>query len=168
MLAPNLETEIVSSRVFKVSKEQIFNAFSDPAKLKEWWGPKGFTNTFHEFDFQVGGTWRYTMHGPEKGNYENEAVFLKIEPPYLIAWDRITQPYFQMEIRIEEVDDSQSKLHFVMKFYSVEVKNKLINFVPEKNEENFDRLKTLLKQPQSFFTHNLIIMSKSSAVCITF
>ncbi|WP_228851812.1 SRPBCC domain-containing protein [Aegicerativicinus sediminis] len=146
LLEPHPETEIVSSRVFNCTASKLFEAFSNPDNLKQWWGPNGFTNTFHQFDFRVGGNWKFTMHGPEVGNYENEVVFLKIDPPNLIAWDRITQPYFQMLITIEEMDQSSSKLSFIMKFYSAEVKNKLLNFVPEKNEENFDRLETLLKQ----------------------
>ena len=48
--------EIVSSRVFKIGRDLLFNAWSDPQFLARWWGPKGFTNTFHEFDFRQGET----------------------------------------------------------------------------------------------------------------
>lgn len=34
--------------------------------LKNWWGPDGFTNTFHEFNLRPNGKWILTMHGPEK------------------------------------------------------------------------------------------------------
>lgn len=72
------ENEIVSTRVFEVNKETLFKAWSDPNHLKNWWGPKGFTNTFREFDFRVGGKWSFTMHGPDKGHYQNECEFIKI------------------------------------------------------------------------------------------
>lgn len=56
------DCEIVSSRVFDVKIEKLFRSWSDPNHLKNWWGPKGFTNTFHEFDFRVGGKWSFVMH----------------------------------------------------------------------------------------------------------
>ncbi len=96
ILSTNPDTEIISKRIFAVSRERLFRAWSEPEQLKSWWGPKGFTNTFHEFDFRVGGRWRLTMHGPEKGNYENECEFIKIEKPSLIAWKRYSQPLFQV------------------------------------------------------------------------
>ena len=48
------ESEIVSTRFFKVPRKQLFKAWSEPEHLKNWWGPNGFTNTFNEFDFRVG------------------------------------------------------------------------------------------------------------------
>src|SRR5687767_2829332 len=87
---------INSSRIFNWSRKLVFRAWSDPEQLKKWWGPAGFTNTFHEFDFRVGGRWRFDMHGPEKGNYANECEFIEIEEPSLIAWKRISKPLFQV------------------------------------------------------------------------
>ena len=52
------EREIVSARVFDVPRERIFSAWTDPAHLAHWWGPKGFRNSFHEFDLRPGGNWR--------------------------------------------------------------------------------------------------------------
>ena len=95
--------EILTSRVFEQELTQVFRAFSDPVLLSEWWGPKGFTNTFHEFDFRPGGKWRFTMHGPEKGNYENECEFVIIDPPRLITWKRHSKPLFNVVIKLEEI-----------------------------------------------------------------
>ncbi|MGB5026600.1 MAG: SRPBCC domain-containing protein, partial [Saprospiraceae bacterium] len=59
------DCEIVSSRIFSAHRELVFRAWSEPNHLKNWWGPAGFTNTFNEFDFRVGGKWRFIMHGPD-------------------------------------------------------------------------------------------------------
>ncbi|WP_415581974.1 SRPBCC family protein [Flavobacterium longum] len=143
---PSPEREIISSRIFHWSKEKIFAAWSDPDWLQKWWGPKGFTNTFHVFDFTPGGHWKLTMHGPEKGNYENESVFQEIIPGELIYWHRLTQPYFNVVVTFEKVDDDHTKLVFRMIFPSEEGRAKVIQFVPAANEENFDRLEQVLKQ----------------------
>lgn len=138
------KSEIVSSRIFNFQKELLFKAWSEPEHLKNWWGPAGFTNTFHQFDFKVGGKWVFTMHGPEKGNYQNECEFIKIDEPHLIAWQRISQPLFQILATFEEVNPNQTKLVFKMLFETAQECSKLKPFVVDKNEENFDKLEVEL------------------------
>ena len=60
------ECEIRSSRIFNASPEDVFRAWTEPDLLAAWWGPAGFTNTFHEFNPQPGGRWKFTMHGRRK------------------------------------------------------------------------------------------------------
>lgn len=112
--------------------------------LKNWWGPDGFTNTFHEFNLRPNGKWILTMHGPEKGNYENESVFKTVEPLQLISWTRISKPIFDMEVGFEKRSDSTTKISFRMIFETAEECDKIKAFAIPKNEENFDRLENLL------------------------
>lgn len=140
------ECEIVSSREIHATPEVVFQAWTDPSILQKWWGPKGFTNTFKEFDLRPGGKWVFTMHGPEKGNYENECMFLKIENPNLIAWDRISQPLFRVVTTFEKTTSGTTHLIFRMQFDNKNDCDKLRKFVPEKNEENFDKLEAVLQQ----------------------
>lgn len=139
------DSEIVSSRIVNFSREFVYRAWTEPDHLKKWWGPKGFTNTFNEYDLQVGGKWSFIMHGPDKGNYPNECEFIKIEKPSLIAWQRHSKPLFQVLVTFEEVSNEKTKIVFKMLFNSVEECNKLKPFVVDKNEENFDRLESELK-----------------------
>lgn len=140
----NPDCEIVSSRIFKFPRVLLFRAWSEAEHLKNWWGPTGFTNTFHEFDFRVGGNWRFTMHGPDKGNYENSVEYVKIEVPSLIAWKRHSKPLFHVLAAFEELDTNSTKLVFKMLFDTAEECNKLKAFVVDKNEENFDKLEAEL------------------------
>jgi uncharacterized protein YndB with AHSA1/START domain len=39
------------SRIFPYSPEKVFSKYSDPDALARWWGPHGFANIFHSFDF---------------------------------------------------------------------------------------------------------------------
>lgn len=137
--------EILSSRTFAVSQDILFRAFSNPQNLRNWWGPKGFTNTFHEFDFRVGGQWRFTMQGLEKGNYENHCEFTQIEEPTFIAWKRYSKPLFHVVFSFEKITDNQTKLIFRMIFETEEECNKIKPFAVDKNEENFDKLEQELK-----------------------
>ena len=60
-----LDREIVSTRTLDLPRSLVFQAFSDPDHLAHWWGPRGFTNTFHAFDLRPGGVWTFVMHGPD-------------------------------------------------------------------------------------------------------
>jgi uncharacterized protein YndB with AHSA1/START domain len=42
--------ELVLSRVFDAPRELVFQAWTDPKHLAQWWGPKGFTNPVCEVD----------------------------------------------------------------------------------------------------------------------
>lgn len=141
--------EIYSSRVLNAPLENVYQAFANPNHLKQWWGPKGFTNTIHEFDLRPGGNWKLTMHGPEKGHYENASIFKKVEPLKLISWTRVSQPLFDMEITFKKQEDSKTEIAFHMIFKTVKECEKIKSFVLPKNEENFDRLELELLKIKS-------------------
>lgn len=84
------------------------------------------------------------MHGPEKGNYENEVEFLVIDHPNLIAWDRISKPLFRVVATFKDVGDGNTLLTFQMQFATKEECDKIRKFAPDKNEENFDKLEQVL------------------------
>jgi uncharacterized protein YndB with AHSA1/START domain len=136
---------VLSTRIIDFPRELVFKAWTDPAHLANWWGPKGFTNSFHEFDLKPGGKWVLTMHGPNGGNYENESVFEKIIPPELIIWNRNSKPLFRVEASFEALGN-KTTIIFKMIFPTAEDRNKVINFVPASNEENFDRLEAELSK----------------------
>ncbi len=136
--------QIFNSRQLNTPIDKVYNAFSNPELLKLWWGPHGFTNTIHEFDLKPGGNWILTMHGPEKGNYENSTVFKIVEPQKLISWTRKSQPYFDMDVAFEKIDETITTIFFRLTFDSAETCEKMRPFVEPKNEENFDRLESLL------------------------
>ncbi len=138
------DCEIVTTRIVSASINLAYKAWTDPTHLKNWWGPAGFTNTFNEFDLRPGGKWIFIMHGPDKGNYQNECEFIEIDKPNLIAWKRISKPLFQVLVKFEEVSSEKTKIVFKMIFDTPEECNKLKPFVVDKNEENFDKLEVEL------------------------
>jgi uncharacterized protein YndB with AHSA1/START domain len=151
ILTTTPECEIISTRIFSFPRELVFRAWSEPDHLKNWWGPAGFTNTFIEFDFRVGGKWSFIMHGPDKGNYANECEFIKIEKPTLIAWKRHSKPLFQVVATFEDLIQDKTKVVFKMLFETADECNKIKKFVVDKNEENFDKLETELTRMKGAF-----------------
>lgn len=140
------DCQIVSSRMVNAPLAFVYKAWTDPEYLSKWWGPAGFTNTFHEYDFRVGGKWKFTMHGPDnQGNFENESVFLQIESPDAIAFHHVSPPEFKIAATFESLSANETEITFRMVFDTPEQCEKIRSFAPEKNEENFDRLEEVLK-----------------------
>lgn len=136
--------EIYSEREINTSLENLYDLFSMPDFLKKWWGPEGFTNTFHEFDLRPEGKW-LTMHGPDSVNYENSAIFNTVKPLEMVSWTRLSQPLFNMEVGFKKMSQTRSKISFRMIFKTSEDCDNIKAYVLPKNEENFDRLEKLIK-----------------------
>jgi uncharacterized protein YndB with AHSA1/START domain len=138
------DREIVSTRVFDAPPELLFEAFSDPDHLAKWWGPKGFTNTFQEFDMRPGGLWRFVMHGPNGVDYENESVFVEIaKPERIVVHHRKPVHEFQMTITFAD-EDGKTRLTWRMLFTSAAECDRVKAYAVEANEQNFDRLEAEL------------------------
>jgi len=80
------DREIVLTRVFDAPRELVWDAWTDPQQVVQWWGPRGFTTTIHEMDARPGGIWRHTMHGPDGTDYPNECNFIELVKPERIVY----------------------------------------------------------------------------------
>lgn len=136
------ERTVVSTRLFDTNVLQMFDAWTNPVKLAKWWGPKGFTNTFDEFNPTPGGRWVFTMHGPNGSDYKNECEFFKVDHAGIILF-HIPWPKFKLTATFEEVG-KQIKLTFSQEFISLEDYDKVAPVAIPSNEENFDRLEAVL------------------------
>lgn len=144
ILNTTADCSIISERTVNFPQQLVYDAWAKPQHLKNWWGPAGLTNTFIEHDLRPGGRWQFIMHGPDKGNYPNECVFIKVEAPSLLAWYRISKPHFQVVAVFEDAGNHNTHVTFKMLFATAEECEKLKKFVVDKNEENLDRLEAEL------------------------
>jgi uncharacterized protein YndB with AHSA1/START domain len=133
------DREFLHSRRIDAPRERVFRAFSDPAHLTRWWGPKGFTSTFHEFDLRPGGSWRFLLHGPDGKDYPNESVFVEVVAPERIVFEHLSGHHFVMTITFE-AQGAQTVVGWRQVFDTVEERERIAPFVTEANEQNLDRL----------------------------
>jgi len=84
-----LERELTLTRVFDAPRELVFQAWTEPEHLKQWWGPRGFTNPVCEVDLRVGGTCKIVMRFPDGANeHTMQAVYREIvRPERLVFWN---------------------------------------------------------------------------------
>jgi uncharacterized protein YndB with AHSA1/START domain len=107
--------EIVTTRVFAAPRELVWNAWTDPKQVAQWWGPDGFTNTIHEMDVRPGGAWRHTMHGPDGVDYKNESIFGEVAKPERLTYSHISGPSFKVTVTFDE-HDGKTKVTLRMVF----------------------------------------------------
>ncbi len=141
--AEALDREIVSSRVFDAPLERVFEAWTDPALLAQWWGPKDFTNTFQEFDPRPGGTWRFVMRAPDGKEFPQESVFVEVAKPERIVFDHLGEHEYRAVITFTE-EGGETKVIFRMIHATAEECERVRPYVVEGNEQNFDRLESEL------------------------
>lgn len=138
------DREIVTARVFDVPRERLFKAWTDPDHLVHWWGPKGFTNTFQEFDLRPGGFWRFVMRGPNGVEHPNESVFVEIVEPERLVFDHLEPVHeFRVTVTFEDLG-GKTRLVWRMLFTSAAECDRVKGFVVEANEQNLDRLEAQL------------------------
>ncbi|OCT12954.1 polyketide cyclase [Paenibacillus pectinilyticus] len=139
--------ELIASRVFDAPRDLVYEAWTNPDHLAKWWGPNGFTNTFHEFDLRPGGAWQFVMHGPNGVDYPNKSEFVEIGPERIVL-RHLSAPHFQITAILEDLG-SQTKLTFRQLFSTASEFNAASKYAPEANEQNLDRLGIQLQKMKS-------------------
>ncbi|MEZ4721165.1 MAG: metalloregulator ArsR/SmtB family transcription factor [Flavobacteriales bacterium] len=85
-LSEKEEREVTFERLNNAPRDLVFEVWSDPHHLAQWFGPNGFTITTHNMDFREGGRWRFMMHGPDGKDYPNKVVYTEIKRPERIVY----------------------------------------------------------------------------------
>ena len=65
MAVADTKTDFAMSRVFDAPRDLLWQCFTDPDRMKHWWGSKGFTVIASKMDLRVGGTYHYGMKAPD-------------------------------------------------------------------------------------------------------
>lgn len=142
--AQHSECDIVTTRVIKAPRAQVFAAWTNPAQLQRWWGPNGFTNTFSVFELKPGGDWRFVMRSPDGTEFPNHCVFREIVADDLLVFDHCA-PVHAFEVRANFYDFMGGTLvRFRMRFTDAAECARVRSFVVPANEQNFDRLEGVL------------------------
>ena len=139
------ENELIASREYDVPQELVYRAWTTPDLLAKWWGPKGFSNTFHECDMRTGGTWKFTMHGPDGVDYPNHNVFVEFVPPERVVIDHLNVHEFRVTATFE-VFDGRTRVTFRQRFKKQEDFEKAKPICIEANEQQLDRLGKVLAE----------------------
>ena len=95
------DREIRLSRLVNAPIKLVWEVWTNPEHIKEWWGPNGFTNTISKMDVRENGEWDLIMHGPDGTNYKNKSVYKEIVKHKKIVYEHVSSPKFLATISFE-------------------------------------------------------------------
>lgn len=83
-------TKVRITRPIRGSVDQVWQAFRDPALIRQWMlGPDGWTMPVCDEADEVGGTYRHEWESVETGErFGFEGTLLELTPPYLVVFDQ--------------------------------------------------------------------------------
>lgn len=124
------DRRILAERVLDAPRELVFEVWTDPAHLAQWFGPAGFTLTTREAAMKPGGAWRFVMHGPDGRDYDNVITFLEIDPPSRLVYEQggeneTAGVHFRVEVLFGD-EGGRTRLVMSMLFPSNEARDHVV------------------------------------------
>lgn len=140
------DRELCLTRTLNAPVELVWEVFTNPEHIAQWWGPDGFTNTIHNMDIRPEGEWNLTMHGPDGTDYKNKSVFKEIVVHKKIVYEHVSGPKFLATIQFEALGN-QTLINWHMLFDSKEEFIQVVKTfkADEGLKQNIDKLNLYLK-----------------------
>jgi len=106
-------------RTLNAPIDLVWEAWTQPEHIANWWGPNGFTNTISKMDMRTGGEWNLVMHGPDGTDYDNKCVFREVVQNKKIVYEHINWPKFLATVEFD-AQGEQTQMTWKMEFESEE------------------------------------------------
>jgi uncharacterized protein YndB with AHSA1/START domain len=81
--------DLVVTRIIDAPVDAVWNAWTDPEQVRQWWGPKDYGSPSCKIDLRVGGSYVFAMQAPagQGGQVSYTAgVYQRIVPMQLLAF----------------------------------------------------------------------------------
>ena len=82
------ERAIHIQRVFDAPRDRVFAAYTDPATIPEWWGPRETTTIVDRMEVKPGGGWRYVARDADGSETAFRGEYREVSAP-----ERIVQTF---------------------------------------------------------------------------
>lgn len=146
--------ELYITRVYDAPVKMVWDAWTDPKQVSQWWGPRGFTLTTQQKDVRTGGTWTYVMHGPDGVDYPNKTKFLEVEKYSRLVYDHggndDRPPMFRVTVDFSETN-GKTKMEMSMTLPTAEAAAEAKKFIKSAGgDSTWDRLAEFLSSTDKF------------------
>lgn len=107
---PNSSRELVLCRLLNAPREKIYQAWTNPELMKQWFAPKPWTTSRVEVDLRPGGSSLIVMKSPEGQEFPNPGIYLEVIPgkklvftdAYTKAWEPSAKPFMTATLTFED------------------------------------------------------------------
>ena len=142
------DREILSERVFDAPRERVFEAYTDPALIPEWWGPRNTTTVVDQMDVRPGGAWRFVCRNSDGTEDGFRGTYREITPPERVVqtfeWEGMPGHVLVETATFEDLGD-QTRVRTVSLFHTNEERDGMFASGMETGlSESHDRLEELL------------------------
>jgi uncharacterized protein YndB with AHSA1/START domain len=121
----------------------VFAAMSQATRVARWWGPAGFRNTIHAFEFRDGGAYELTMHGPDGQDWPCHWRFVRIEPGVSLEAEHGnpdgSSHHFVLSLRLQ-AQGQGTLVHWRQSFAGAAELQAVEHVVRVANQQNLERL----------------------------
>lgn len=81
--------ELFITHVFNAPRALVFEAWTDPEKLKHWYAPDGCTIEFKSLNATEGGTFHSCVHDPVHGDCWIKGLYTEVTAPEKLVFSMI-------------------------------------------------------------------------------
>jgi uncharacterized protein YndB with AHSA1/START domain len=123
------EREIHIERVFDAPIERVWQAFTDPDLIKQWWGGGG-NLIVERMEVERGGHWRFVVEGPE-GTDGFEGRYREVSPMERVVqtfeWDGMPGHVAVETATFTDLGDGRTKITTTSLFHTTEERDGMLN-----------------------------------------
>jgi uncharacterized protein YndB with AHSA1/START domain len=94
-------------RTFDVPRKLVWEAWTKPEHIVQWWAPEGMQIKVIEHQFKVGGKWNYIMAMPDGNEFICDGIYSEIIEPEKIVTSANFKPMTEgviLKVLFEEKD----------------------------------------------------------------
>jgi uncharacterized protein YndB with AHSA1/START domain len=114
------DREITFTRVFERPRHLLFEAWTNPEHLRQWWGCEGSTLTVCEIDLRIGGAWHFVLRMPDGSEHPFKGVYREIVPNERLVYSecydmpQIGNPEWLTTVTFEDLDGNTRLSHSIL------------------------------------------------------
>lgn len=141
--------DIILTRVFDAPRELVFQAYTDPKLVPQWWGPRKYETIVDKMELKKGGLWRYINRGEDGQEFAFNGVYHEIVAPerliYTYEFEGVPPGKASIVTITFEAQGGKTKLTDKSLFQSVDDRDMVLQSGMEEGAaETFDRFDELL------------------------
>ncbi len=72
--------EITATHTFDAPRARVYRAYTDPAQIVQWWGPRIYTTTVDIMNVRPGGEWRFVQRDAAGNQHAFRGVYHDVKP----------------------------------------------------------------------------------------
>jgi uncharacterized protein YndB with AHSA1/START domain len=144
------DREIHCERVFDAPRDRVYAAYTDPATIPEWWGPRGTTAIVDAMDVRAGGSWRFVVRDCDGRETAFRGTYREVSPPERIVqtfeWEGMPGHVSVETTTFADLGD-RTKVRTTSIFHTTEERDGMLGSGMERGlNETYQRLDELLER----------------------